>query len=343
LPVSDSALSATALRTRILASAHVPYQGYAESTVSLGLPSLPDLTGVSMLLDGTTDQYTWYRSPEHWRAEVSTPAGEDDTYQAGAVTYLWDYSRNLLTRIEGLPPVRLPRAADLLPPALGRRLLALATGSGRLSRLPSRRIAGIDAAGLRVRATDPRTTIAAVDIWTDPVNGLPVAVQVFARGSSRAVVTSSFLQLSESRPALSAVTPNPAPGVGITAADLPDVADILSGIGPTLPGRFAGLPRSQIRDGFTWIGVYGTGFSRFAVIPLPGHVGDQALSTALAAGAEQIESPDGTVVMIHTPLVTVALASSRYGGPVFLLAGPVTGVLLEKAAAQVLTRAVSVP
>jgi len=182
-----------------------------------------------------------------------------------------------------------------------------------------------------------------VDIWTDPVNGLPVAVQVFARGSSRAVVTSSFLQLSESRPALSAVTPNPAPGVGITAADLPDVADILSGIGPTLPGRFAGLPRSQIRDGFTWIGVYGTGFSRFAVIPLPGHVGDQALSTALAAGAEQIESPDGTVVMIHTPLVTVALASSRYGGPVFLLAGPVTGVLLEKAAAQVLRRPLSVP
>ena len=52
-----------ALRTRILASAHVPYQGYAESTVSLGLPSLPDLSGVSMLLDGTTDQYTWYRSP----------------------------------------------------------------------------------------------------------------------------------------------------------------------------------------------------------------------------------------------------------------------------------------
>ncbi len=201
LPVPDSSLSAMALRSRILASAHVPYQGYAESTVSLGLPSLPDLSGVSMLLDGTTDQYTWYRSPEHWRAEVSTPAGEDDTYQAGAATYLWDYSRNLLTKIVGSQPVRLPRAADLLPPALGRRLLALAAGSGRLSRLPSRRIAGIDAAGLQVRPADPRTTIAAVDIWADPATGLPAAVQVFARDSAHPVVTSSFLQLSESRPA----------------------------------------------------------------------------------------------------------------------------------------------
>src|SRR5215469_5327541 len=99
LPVPQSPVSAAVLRARILASGHVPYQGYAESTVSLGLPILPGLRGVSMLLDGTTDQYTWYRSPAHWRAEVSTPTGENDTYQAGAVTYQWDYSNNLLTRI----------------------------------------------------------------------------------------------------------------------------------------------------------------------------------------------------------------------------------------------------
>jgi len=289
-----------------------------------------------MLLDGTTDQYTWYRSPEHWRAEVSTPAGEHDTYQAGAVTYLWDYSRNLFTRIVGSQPVRLPRAADLLPPALGRRLLALAAGSGRLSRLPSRRIAGIAAAGLQVRATDPRTTIAAVDIWADPATGLPTAVQVFARGSGRPLVTTSFLQLSESRPARSVVTPNPAPGVGVTTAELPDVAEILSGIGPTLPGRLAGFARSQIRDGITWIGAYGTGLARFAVIPLPGRVGAQALSTAVAAGATQIESPDGTTAVIRTPLLTVVLASSNFGGPVFLLAGPVTPAVLQRAASAVL-------
>ncbi len=340
LPVPPSTISATALRARILASGQVPYQGYAESTVSLGLPILPDLRGVSMLLDGTTDQYAWYRSPAHWRAEVSTPAGEDDTYQAGAVTYLWDYSRNLLTRIVGGQPVRLPRAADLLPPALGRPLLALAAGSGRISRLPSRRIAGIDAAGLRVRTTDPRTTIAAVDIWADPATGLPAAVQVFARGSGRAVVTSSFLQLSETRPALSVVTPDPAPGIGVTTAELSDVSQVLTGIGPPLPGRLAGFARIRIRDGITSIAAYGTGFSRFAVVPLPGRAGAQALSTALAAGAAQAEFLDGTVAAIHTPLLTVVLASSRFGGPVFLLAGPVTAAVLERAAAGVLAKVI---
>jgi hypothetical protein len=342
LPVPQSPVSAVALRARILASAHVPYQGYAESVVSLGLPNLPDLSGVSMLLDGTTDQYTWYRSPAHWRAEVSTPAGEDDTYQVGAVSYLWDYGRNLLTRIVGSQPARLPGAADLLPPALGRRLLVLATGSGRISRLPSRRIAGIDTAGLQVRATDPRTSIAAVDIWADPTTGLPAAVEVFARGSGRPVLTSSFLQLSESRPALPVVIPKPAPGVAMTIAELPDVSEFLA-VGPTLPGRLAGFARTQVRDGITWVGAYGTGFARFAVIPLPGRVGPQALSTALAAGAAQTESRGGTTVVIHTSLLTVVLASSRFGGPVFLLAGPVTLAVLQRAASGVMARSVILP
>jgi hypothetical protein len=339
LPIPQSPISAAALRARILASARVPYQGYAESIVNLGLPSLPDLRGVSMLLDGTTDQYAWYRSPAHWRAEVSTPAGEDDTYQAGAVTYLWDYSRDLLTRIVGAQPVRLPRAADLLPPALGRRLLVLAEGPGRQSRLPARRIAGIDTAGLQVRPADPRTTIAAVDIWADPATGLPAAVQVFARGAARPVLTSSFLQLSESRPALSVVTPDPAPGVGVTTATYPDVSRFLSGIGPPLPRQLAGLARTRIRGGIASVGAYGTGFTRFAVVPLPGGVGSQALSTALAAGT-QAEFADGTAVLIRTPLLTVVLASSSFGGPVFLLAGPVTPAVLDRAATQVLAKSV---
>jgi hypothetical protein len=343
LPVPESPVSATALRARILASGHVPYQGYAESTVSLGLPSLPGLGGVSMLLDGTTDQYTWYRSPARWRAEVSTPAGEDDTYQAGRVTYLWDYGGNLLTKIVGSEPVRLPRAADLLPPPLGRRLLALAGRSGRVSRLPSRRIAGVDAAGLQVRATDRRTTVAAVDIWADPANGLPVWVQVFARGSGRPVVTSGFLQLSESRPALSVVTPHPAPGVGVTAVEFPALATILYGVGPPLPGQLAGSARNNIHVGEAPIGAYGAGFARFTVIPLPGTVGTQALNTGLAAGAEQVEFPDGTAAVIRTPLLTVVLASSAFGGPVFLLAGPVTAGVLLQSAVEVMTRSVIMP
>ena len=37
-------------------------------------------------------------------------------------TFLWNYGLNLLTHVVGSQPVRLPMAADLLPPALGRNL-----------------------------------------------------------------------------------------------------------------------------------------------------------------------------------------------------------------------------
>ena len=106
LPVPGSGVSAVALRARILASARLPYQGYAESTVDLGLPVLPGLQSVTRLFDSTTSQYVWYLSPAHWRADGLTAAGENDVYQVCRVTYQWNYSHNLLTRIPGPPPAR---------------------------------------------------------------------------------------------------------------------------------------------------------------------------------------------------------------------------------------------
>ncbi|MGI8450764.1 MAG: hypothetical protein ACR2MP_27020, partial [Streptosporangiaceae bacterium] len=231
LPVHASPISAPALRARIMASAHVPYEGYAESTVNLGLPELPDLHNVSLLLDGTTDQYVWYRSPSYWRADDVNGTGESDTYADGGVTYLWNYGSNLLTQVTGAEPVRLPRAPDLLPHALALRLLDTAGHADRVSRLPYRRIARVDAAGLRVVPAGTGTTISAVEIWADPASGLPVEVQITSRGSSQPVLISTFLELSRTQPSLDAVTPHPAPNVGLTTIRLPTGDGVLNGDG----------------------------------------------------------------------------------------------------------------
>jgi hypothetical protein len=344
LPVPGSPLTASQLRARIMASAGRPYQGYAESDMNLDVPQLPDLASVIGLLDGVTDQYAWYRAPGHWRSDVLQAASEQDTYQVGRDTYAWDYSRGLLTRITGAQPVRLPRAADLLPPVLARRLLGFASPADRISRLGSQRVAGVAAAGLRLVPAQRATTIAAVDIWADPVTGLPVQVEVFGRagpgepaGSSgrvtaAPVLTSRFLDLTERRPALSTVTPDPAPGVGMTTARLPDVSGILNAFAPPLPGVLAGRGRVAVPAGLSDVAAYGSGFDRFAVLPLPAGTGARALSVALAAGA-QVQLAGGTGVLVSTPLLNVVLARPSYGGPVYLLTGAVTAALLERAAA----------
>jgi hypothetical protein len=333
-PLPPSALSAAQLRARMLASASVPYQGYAESSVDLNLPSLPDLSDVTALLDGSTDQYTWYRSPNQWRADVVTTAGEDDTYQTSQGTFAWNYASNLLTQIVGAQPVRLPRAADLLPPALARRLLGFAGPADRSYRLASKRVAGVAAAGVRIVPASQDTTIGAVDIWADPANGLPVQVEVFGRGGGAPVLVSRFLELGLSRPSLADVTTDPGPGVGFTVTGLANVSGVLRDFGPPLPGRLAGSGRVASPGGLADVAAYGSGFARFAVLPLPHRTGTEALSAVGAVGAT-IQQSGGSVVVVSSPLVTVLLASSP-GGPVYLLVGAVPASLLEKAATQLL-------
>jgi hypothetical protein len=334
LPVPSPALSAAQLRTRIAASAAVSFQGYAESYVNLDLPNLPDLSNVVSLLDGSTDQYVWYRSPGQWRADDLTTAGEDDIYQTGQGTYLWDYARNELTKVVGSQPVRLPQASDLLPPPLGRRLLGFASRAARFSLLPARRVAGVDAAGLRLVPADSASTISAVEIWADPTSGLPVQVEVFARGTAAPVLVTRFLDVSLTRPAEATLTPQPGPGVDLATTALPDAAGVLNGFGPPLPDSLGSIDRVANPAGLADVAAYGSGFSRFAVVPLPSRTGAAVLSAASSAGVT-IAIAHGTAVVIQTPLLSMLLIRSP-AGPVYMLTGAVTVSRLEYAATNLL-------
>jgi len=332
-PVPATAVSSAQLRARILASAGVPYQGYAESNVDLGLPSLPDLGNVTSLLDGTTDQYAWYLSADKWRSDVLTSAGETDTYQSSEFgTYQWNYSSDLLTQILGSEPVRLPRAADLLPPALAQRLLSYAGSATRVSALPARRIAGVDAAGLRLTPAGSTSTISAVDVWADSRTGLAVEVEIFGRYSTAPVLVSQFLSVSFARPAAATLTPNLSQAVNFATSSLPDVTRIVNGYGPALPPSLGGVARVAGVPGLPDVAAYGSGLARFAVVPLPYSTGQSLIQAASSAGVT-VHLGSGTAVIIQTPLVTV-LVSQQSFGPIYLLAGTVTATALEHAAQQ---------
>lgn len=335
LPVAPSTLSAAQLRARILASARVSYQGYTASDVNLDLPSLPDLGNVVSILDGSTNQYAWYRSPGQWRADVLTTAGEDDTYQTSQGTYIWDYSGNLMTQVVGNQPVRLPRAADLLPPDLARRLLGFAGAADHMSRLPSQRVAGVDAAGLRIVPGGSATTIGAINMWADPVTGLAVEVEIFGRGAVAPALVTRFLDLTLSKPSLADITPNPGPGVGYSVTGLPNASGVVNAFGPPLPGRLGGDSRVANPGGLADVAAYGSGLARFAVLPLPHRIGTEALNAASSAGAVT-QLNGGTAVVVETPLLTVLLIG-RPGETVFLLTGAVTPSVLERAGADLMS------
>jgi hypothetical protein len=78
--------------------------------------------------------------------------------------------------------------------------------------------------------------------------------------------------------------------------------------------------------------VYGTGLSRFVLLPLPRSVGRTMLNAALDAGAGALPIAGQTGALIRTPLLTVVMIRAGRRPATFLLAGAVTPAVLENAA-----------
>jgi len=333
LPASVPAHTPRQLENQILDSQRLSFSGYAESDAAFGLPPLPAFSGVTPLLNGVTRMRVWQASPDRWRVDTLSDTGENDTYQAGDNTFIWDSGGQLLTGIYGRQFIRLPRAADLTPAALAVRIINEAQPGAKLSLLPPRRVAGQSAAGLEITPASPQSTIARADIWASPGTGLPLLVEVFGRGSARPALETQFLQAGPWRPDGDVLTPRIGPGTGFTTTTPSNFADVLKNLDDeVLPGRLAGFTWQP--SPFPQIGVYGSGLTTFAVLTFRrGGTGGRLLSDALDAGAEQLSFRDGVGAVAGAPLVNLVLVHPYASPDTFLLVGLVSKSVLEQAAA----------
>ncbi|SDO78212.1 sigma E regulatory protein, MucB/RseB [Klenkia soli] len=333
LPADDEDVSPADLRAQVLASDDVAFSGYAISSGGLTLPVSDALTGVADLLSDQTALRAWYRGSDDWRVDVVTPTGETGTHRDASGTWTWDYADQRASRGDD-PPLALPTAPDLLPSALGRRLLSEA-GDDELSRIAPARVAGVDAVGLRYTPADPAASVSAVDVWVDPSTGLPVRVVVRSAGTATPALDTRFLDLDLSAPAATTTAFDPPPGADVTAErDLTDV-DLGRQERADLPATLADLGRRSFDGVPDQIGAYGSGITVLAVSALPGR----------AAGSlrDQLERTPGAVVddlgvrIAAGPLsLMVAGTSTRDGGSgTYLLAGTVTLDALATAARQI--------
>jgi hypothetical protein len=181
---------------------------------------------------------------------------------------------------------------------LARRILQAAGPDDAVGAIPSRRVAGITAAGLRLVPGDPRTTVAAVDIWADPATGLPLRVQLTGKGARAPVLVTEFLDVEQTTPDADVLSPAVPDTAGLTVASGEEVASAVGQVAPVLlPSSLAG--RAAVRQTaigvVPGIGVYGEGLSAFVVLALPGRVGNDALETARRAGGTPLDSTIGSV------------------------------------------------
>lgn len=334
LPRATDRTGAAGLRRRILAGGAQPWTGLAEATGRLALPDLPALESATALFSDVTRVRGFVAGPDRWRADALTPVGERDVYHSGGREYVWDFGFDQLTELTGRPALRLPRAADLLPPELGRRLLGLAP-EDPVAPLPSRRIAGRTAAGLRLTPDDPDTTIGRVDVWADPESALPLRVEVAPRTAPDLPLLLTELQDVDLRaPDDATLTPPRPPGSGRVRAAGGDLGGALRRLGAAAPpARLAGRDRVVLTgDELPGVGVYGTGLAGFVLVPVSRDIAGRVLDGAGTAGGVPITIPRGRAVRVATPLLSLAVRSGRSGS--FLLVGTVGPEILERAVVE---------
>jgi hypothetical protein len=330
-PAGDPGVGRTDLVQRIQGSGGLGWSGLVDTTGNLSLPDSDSFVGLAQLLGEDNDLRVWWRAGDDWRIDRIRSTGETDLIRRGASTIRWVFESETAT-VSPVSEIRLPDASDLLPPTLA-RLMLQGVRAEELSDLPARRLAGIQAAGVRLRPAESTTSVAQVDIWADPDTGLPLRVDLYGVGDRQPVLRSAFRSVELRPPPASATLFRPASGIRVDYEESVDVAAAANALAAyDLPGSLAGLPTRDGEDPGA-VGVYGRGPTTMLVLPLRRQVAGPLRQRLRDSGNAQETAvgtlaPAGPVGLLLTP------RRSRQGA--LLLTGTVTGETLQRAATELL-------
>jgi hypothetical protein len=328
LPARARDVAPADLAAAVLGSSH-PYSGYAEASGRLGLPELGDLDAAAGLLSNVSKVRVWSLEPAAWRVDLLTNTGETDVYGDATGTWTWDSEARRVRRVDGTPAVRLPTAADVLPPALAARLLRAAEPA-ELQAVGATRVAGRSVPGVRIVPASPASTIGHADIWADPDTGVALRVSVVPRTTSTPGFETQFLDISLSAPSRDRVTFHRPDNVRTGRPQTDIVRQVASASPVALPDEVAGLVRGTGQTGA--VATYGSGFDVVGVVAVPGF----AISQAIPSTIPEVDRPWGGKARIVSTSLVNAMAFD-VGSVAYVVAGAVTVDELDRVAAALNT------
>ena len=204
-----------------------PLTGTVVETASFGLPALPatgNPASLASLLTGSHTIRVWYASPEHFRLAVPQSLSESDVIRDGRTAWLWQSTLNKVTKFT-LPAHAAGKDTvpkqPLTPQQAAQQVLA-AVGPTTTVRVASNvTVAGQAAYALVLAPKDARSLVGQVQIDVDGSNGVPLRLQVFARGASSPAFQVGYTDIHFVSPASADLTFTPPPGAAVTQENLP--------------------------------------------------------------------------------------------------------------------------
>jgi outer membrane lipoprotein-sorting protein len=299
-----------------------PFTGTVVETASFGLPALPataNPTSLSSLLTGSHTIRVWYSSPAHFRLAVPESLSESDVIRDGSTAWLWQSTLNKVTKFT--LPAHSAQAVPkqpLTPQQAAQQVLAAVGPTTTVSVATNVTVAGQAAYALVLAPKDTRSLIGQVQIAVDGSNGVPLRLQVFARGASTPAFQVGYTAIQFVAPAPADLSFTPPPGSTVTQENLAGRAhgsqakDHASGVASTGSGWLTvlKLPSSALTPGGPGQGPgQGAGSS-------PGD--SAAVLRALLASATPVHGAWGSGRLLRTSLVSVLMTDrgSTYVGAV---------------------------
>lgn len=206
----------------VRAGGHTALTGTVTGTAALGLPDLPSSASgspavggnsLSSLLAGSHTVRVWFAGPGHFRVAVPGTLSESALVRDGQTAWLWQSASDTATRYTlpraqaAGPLVQLP----LIPQQAAQKAIAAAGPGTAVSTGHGVRVAGQSAYELSLAPKDHRSLTGQVQIAVDAANGVPLRVDVFARGAKTPAIQIGYTQIQFTAPAPGALTFTPPP------------------------------------------------------------------------------------------------------------------------------------
>jgi outer membrane lipoprotein-sorting protein len=185
------------------------YTGELAQTSDLGLPQLPS-TGPGSdsqtasaldLLTGSHRASIAVAGTTRSRVAVQDPMGERDVVRNGDTVWLWNSAKNTAEQVtvdrSALPP---EQSTTMTPQSAADEAIARITPSTDVTVDTTTTVAGHAAYTLVLTPKTDATTVGSVRIAVDGTTGLPLRVQLFARGAAAPAFEVGFTQLDYTVP-----------------------------------------------------------------------------------------------------------------------------------------------
>lgn len=317
-----------------------PLSGTVVETTSLGLPQLPQAgnpTSLSSLLTGSHTVKVYWQDAKHFRLSVLQTMSETDVIRNGGTAWLWESNQNAVTKFSANPkdapkgaPRQMPQTPALTPQQAASEVLAKVGKTTVVSTESNVDVADQAAYQLVLAPKSAESTIGSVRIAIDGKTGVPLRLQVFAKGGKAPAFQVGYNSIDYSAPSSSNFNFSPPPGAKVTTpgqetangtAKPQQSADPLAGAKTTGTGwlTVAELPSSALTDATAQSAPNAKGNS-----PLSGN--SQEIMNALLGSAKPVSGSWGQGQLLHTSLVNALIAN----GKVYI--GAVSPQVLESSA-----------